>query len=189
MDGKQARKTGTSSALGMLFDHGCDGFVSGMIPLILTEVAGFNGPSALAVQGLSGLFFLAKTLEQKAEGRLVLGFINPVDEGLPLISVILISSGIIGNQIWTTPSFLFEIKWNVLLLWTYLSFGVPFLISSIIAILKIKGPVWLFQSLASFLSITCSCFMPMLSLWPDSSVLELPMMLNFLLLSGRIIVS
>jgi len=24
MDGKQARKTGNSSPLGMLFDHGCD---------------------------------------------------------------------------------------------------------------------------------------------------------------------
>jgi len=32
MDGKQARKTGNSSALGMLFDHGCDA-ISGSLML------------------------------------------------------------------------------------------------------------------------------------------------------------
>ncbi len=30
MDGKQARRTGTSSPLGMLFDHGCDAINSPM---------------------------------------------------------------------------------------------------------------------------------------------------------------
>jgi len=29
MDGKQARKTGNSSPLGMLFDHGCDAITTG----------------------------------------------------------------------------------------------------------------------------------------------------------------
>ena len=29
MDGKQARRTGNSSALGMIFDHGCDAFSIG----------------------------------------------------------------------------------------------------------------------------------------------------------------
>jgi len=29
MDGKQARRTGSSSALGLIFDHGCDAFAIG----------------------------------------------------------------------------------------------------------------------------------------------------------------
>jgi ethanolaminephosphotransferase len=29
LDGKQARKTGSSSPLGLLFDHGCDAFSIG----------------------------------------------------------------------------------------------------------------------------------------------------------------
>ena len=36
MDGKQARRTNTSSPLGQLFDHGCDALVTG---LIITNVA------------------------------------------------------------------------------------------------------------------------------------------------------
>lgn len=31
MDGKQARKIGASSALGLLFDHGCDAINGGMV--------------------------------------------------------------------------------------------------------------------------------------------------------------
>ena len=30
MDGKQARRTGNSSPLGLLFDHGCDAFTAGL---------------------------------------------------------------------------------------------------------------------------------------------------------------
>ena len=30
MDGKQARRTGNSSPLGMIFDHGCDAFSIGL---------------------------------------------------------------------------------------------------------------------------------------------------------------
>ena len=44
MDGKQARRTGTSSALGLLFDHGCDAINAGLLgPLIL----------AMATQGVT----------------------------------------------------------------------------------------------------------------------------------------
>lgn len=31
MDGKQARRTGSSSALGLLFDHGCDSINAGLL--------------------------------------------------------------------------------------------------------------------------------------------------------------
>jgi phosphatidylglycerophosphate synthase len=34
MDGKQARRTGNSSPLGLLFDHGCDAFNMGLQMLI-----------------------------------------------------------------------------------------------------------------------------------------------------------
>jgi ethanolaminephosphotransferase len=37
MDGKQARRTGNSSPLGMLFDHGCDAFTVGTQTLIMTR--------------------------------------------------------------------------------------------------------------------------------------------------------
>jgi ethanolaminephosphotransferase len=42
MDGKQARKTGNSSPLGMLFDHGCDAFSVGFILMFMAKVMGFG---------------------------------------------------------------------------------------------------------------------------------------------------
>ena len=38
MDGKQARKTGNSSPVGLLFDHGCDSFTCSMIVLMMAKM-------------------------------------------------------------------------------------------------------------------------------------------------------
>ena len=38
MDGKQARKTGNSSPLGLLFDHGCDSFTTSLVSLMVMKV-------------------------------------------------------------------------------------------------------------------------------------------------------
>jgi phosphatidylglycerophosphate synthase len=37
MDGKQARRTGNSSPLGLLFDHGCDAFTMGFVALTIAK--------------------------------------------------------------------------------------------------------------------------------------------------------
>ena len=37
MDGKQARKTGNSSPLGLIFDHGCDSITLGLQALIFVK--------------------------------------------------------------------------------------------------------------------------------------------------------
>jgi phosphatidylglycerophosphate synthase len=42
MDGKQARKTGNSSPLGLLFDHGCDSFTTALLTIIANETGGFK---------------------------------------------------------------------------------------------------------------------------------------------------
>lgn len=44
MDGKQARRTGTSGPLGELFDHGLDSWAAGLIPLAMYSVCG-RGPT------------------------------------------------------------------------------------------------------------------------------------------------
>lgn len=38
LDGKQARKTGNSSPLGLLFDHGCDAFSAAMVTLMFMKL-------------------------------------------------------------------------------------------------------------------------------------------------------
>ena len=37
LDGKQARKTGNSSPVGLLFDHGCDAYTTTVIPSIIAK--------------------------------------------------------------------------------------------------------------------------------------------------------
>ena len=38
LDGKQARRTGNSSPLGLLFDHGCDAFAVGLQCMIMAKL-------------------------------------------------------------------------------------------------------------------------------------------------------
>ena len=42
MDGKQARRTGTSSPLGQLFDHGCDALITGLMILNVATSVGLR---------------------------------------------------------------------------------------------------------------------------------------------------
>jgi ethanolaminephosphotransferase len=37
LDGKQARRTGNSSPLGLLFDHGCDSMTAGLFTLMILK--------------------------------------------------------------------------------------------------------------------------------------------------------
>jgi len=38
MDGKQARKTGNSSPVGLMFDHGCDSFTAALLTLMMSKM-------------------------------------------------------------------------------------------------------------------------------------------------------
>lgn len=51
MDGKQARRTGNSSPLGLLFDHGCDSFTTGLLTMMFMKIlqAGNNFIVILAI--------------------------------------------------------------------------------------------------------------------------------------------
>lgn len=44
MDGKQARKTGNSSPLGLLFDHGCDSFIVGFMIIMTARIVNPHNP-------------------------------------------------------------------------------------------------------------------------------------------------
>lgn len=49
IDGKQARRTKSSSPLGQLFDHGCDSFTMGFIILGICHAGRINGLSAASL--------------------------------------------------------------------------------------------------------------------------------------------
>jgi len=104
VDGKQARRTGTSSPLGELFDHGIDSLNCTLASLLETAAMMF-GPSKTgaftALVPCLPMFF--STWETYHTHTLYLGYFNGPTEGLLIASSMMITSGIFGPQIWATP--------------------------------------------------------------------------------------
>lgn len=104
MDGKQARRTGNSSPLGLIFDHGCDCFSVGVQPIIFMRVLqiGNNIIGYIMLVGLYSAFHFA-TLEEFYVGTLYLPVCNGVSDGSALVVIASIFTAFIGNNFWATP--------------------------------------------------------------------------------------
>ncbi|KAJ9151862.1 Cholinephosphotransferase 1 [Pleurostoma richardsiae] len=104
IDGKQARRTGTSSGLGELFDHGIDSLNCTLASLLETAAMAL-GTSKLgvftALCPCVPMFF--STWETYHSHTLYLGFVNGPTEGLLIASAMMALSGFFGPGIWTTP--------------------------------------------------------------------------------------
>ena len=105
MDGKQARRTGNSSALGLLFDHGCDCFAIGMQCIMICKEHQV-GENPIIMANLIGCYlcFHFTTLEEYYLGTLVLPMFNAVSDGSLLVIVVLVFTGSIGNDFWAVPA-------------------------------------------------------------------------------------
>ncbi|KAJ5555657.1 hypothetical protein N7535_008091 [Penicillium sp. DV-2018c] len=104
VDGKQARRTGTSSGLGELFDHGIDSLNCTLASLLETAAMGF-GSSELgawtAIVPCLAMYF--STWETFHTHTLYLGYFNGPTEGLLIAIGIMVASGIWGPGIWSQP--------------------------------------------------------------------------------------
>ncbi|KAF0696015.1 Aste57867_13228 [Aphanomyces stellatus] len=107
-DGKQARKTGNSSPLGLLFDHGCDAVNVVFSACNMTSTM-LMGPSIWAMGLLiaPASVFLFATWEEYYTGTLDLGYINGPNEGLAIMYVIYAATAFTGPAIWTQPCILY----------------------------------------------------------------------------------
>ncbi|MBE3047444.1 CDP-alcohol phosphatidyltransferase family protein [Candidatus Bathyarchaeota archaeon] len=104
IDGKQARRTGTSSGLGELFDHGIDSLNCTLASLLETASMGLGTSKSGVFTALCPcvpMFF--STWETYHTHTLYLGYINGPTEGLLIACAIMAMSGIYGPQIWTEP--------------------------------------------------------------------------------------
>lgn len=98
VDGKQARRTGTSSPLGELFDHGCDAINCSFAAVLQATAVGLgHSKASVVLYGIAMLGFYLSTAEEYHTGVLYLGYINAPTEGVILSCVIFILSGIYGN--------------------------------------------------------------------------------------------
>lgn len=110
VDGKQARRTGTSSGLGELFDHGIDSLNCTLASLLETAAMGLGTtPAGVFTALVPCLPMWFSTWETYHTHTLYLGVFNGPTEGLLIACAIMITSGIYGPEIWTKPiNHLFE---------------------------------------------------------------------------------
>lgn len=97
IDGKQARRTGSSGPLGELFDHGCDALNTTLCAMLVAEAIGVRG--WLAVLALFGSYanFYITTWDEYHTGSLYLSYISGPVEGLVLIVFVFIATGFLGG--------------------------------------------------------------------------------------------
>ncbi|KAK2741886.1 hypothetical protein FQN57_005445 [Myotisia sp. PD_48] len=104
VDGKQARRTGTSSPLGELFDHGIDSLNCTLASLL--EVAAM-GQGATKIGAFTTLIpclpMFFSTWETYHTHTLYLGYFNGPTEGLIIATSIIIAAGYYGPEIYSRP--------------------------------------------------------------------------------------
>lgn len=104
VDGRQARRTGTSSPLGELFDHGCDALNCSFGAIVQMAALGIgHSYQGVIVYAIAGLGFYFSTIEEYHTGTLYLGYVNVPSEGVVILCIMYIFSGIYGPQLWQTP--------------------------------------------------------------------------------------
>lgn len=103
MDGKQARRTGTSSALGMLVDHQVDSLVDVMQTTNMALILQFDSfPKDLLVLCAATMPFFLTTLESYYTGSLSMPKLNAANEGNVAIAFFFLAGGLFGTDIYQT---------------------------------------------------------------------------------------
>lgn len=136
VDGKQARKTGSGSPLGLLMDHGCDAVNTTVLALSLASVLqlGPTWRSALLWASAGAGFFFA-TLEEYYTGELHLPIINGPNEGLLIISLIHFITAAVGPQLWLQQSGLAGLSYGEIVLYFSAISAVLTMITNLVNIL------------------------------------------------------
>lgn len=110
-DGKQARRTKTSSSLGELFDHGCDAISTIFVSLsvcLSVQLGQYPNWMVVLCGGATSLFYIAHW-QAYVSGTLKFGFFD-VTEAQFTIIIIHLTSAIFGLSFWSNKIFGIELK-------------------------------------------------------------------------------
>ncbi|KAJ2018689.1 hypothetical protein IWW57_005201, partial [Coemansia sp. S610] len=108
VDGKQARRTGTASPLGELFDHGCDSLVVSLIMTLFASTCQLGETwwtAALVFFALTN--FYMSTMEEYHTHILFLGYFSGPVEGIISFSLGTLLTGIFGPAFWAKSVYSF----------------------------------------------------------------------------------
>lgn len=99
LDGKQARKLQNSTPLGMIMDHGCDAL--GVICLTsgMTRVVCMDDPDLYlwVLVAVTFSFYISAWCQYWSKGVIILGEVNGVDDGIPIIWATAFFSAVFGQ--------------------------------------------------------------------------------------------
>ncbi|KAA3453311.1 choline/ethanolaminephosphotransferase 1-like isoform X1 [Gossypium australe] len=99
IDGKQARRTNSSSPLGELFDHGCDALACALVVMAVGSTA-ICERDTFWFWVISAIPFYGATWEHYFTNTLILPVINGPTEGIALVYTCHIFTAIVGAQWW-----------------------------------------------------------------------------------------
>ena len=100
MDGKQARRTGSSSALGMFFDHACDSINAGVTIIAMGSVLGTGWTPLLFITYLASFIpFYLQTWEEYYSRTMILPPFNGPSEGLLMSMGLCFASALYGSEL------------------------------------------------------------------------------------------
>lgn len=106
MDGKQARRTSSSSPLGFLFDHGLDAVNSGVLGWAIAAIHAQAGGSwhTFAMWAIPTVPFFYSTWEAYHTGCFVLPIVNGPNEGvLATVALLLLTAYLGPSGLWGAP--------------------------------------------------------------------------------------
>jgi len=104
IDGKHARKTGQSSPLGLLMDHGVDSLTTFLFMMSLGSILKLEGCFWFSFLWLlASIQFFACTWEEYHTNRLDFPEFHGVSEGTFIASGIMLTTAGVGQQVWLTP--------------------------------------------------------------------------------------
>jgi ethanolaminephosphotransferase len=101
VDGKQARRTNSSSPLGELFDHGCDALTVSFETLAFASTLMSGKYLTFWFWLIAASTFYLATWESFFTDTLILPVLNGPTEGLMLFYIGHIFTGIVGPEFWT----------------------------------------------------------------------------------------
>lgn len=105
VDGKQARRTGSSSPLGELFDHGIDSLNCTLGGIVMCAALGFGSTfKGAVVIVISSWPMFFSSWEQFHTGILYLGFFNGPTEGIIIACTCMLISAVFGPGVWHVPA-------------------------------------------------------------------------------------
>ena len=142
MDGKQARRTKSSSPLGLLVDHGTDATTTFWITMGLGSILYFSDGISYTYLWLMITFpFFLNTWEEYHTGELYLPIIHGVSEGMLLIAAAECISGYYGPSFWFQKFNImgYEIQYNIALALFGFTGGMFFGLMSIVKVCRFLG--------------------------------------------------